>query len=305
VNLLKKSFLVVAGPTGSGKSALALALAQELGGEIIGCDSVQLYRGFDIGSAKPTLAERSIVRHHLIDCLTWQMDYDAAQYARDALVKLAEVRQRGQLPIVVGGTGLYLRALLGQGWHADLPQDEGLRARLAAAPLDDSYEQLRRLDPQRAAQIHPHDGYRVRRSLELVTLLGRPLHEAGLKPPKAPQDHAAFVMVLAPERTTLHAAIAARTQAMLSGGLVDEVRGLLAQGVAPTAKPMQSIGYKQALAHLGGELDDRELPGAIMAATRQYAKRQSTWFRGVVADERLVGGGSVQGVAAGLRAVFG
>ena len=299
-----KRYVVIAGPTGSGKSALALALAEALGGEIIGCDSVQVYRGFDVGSAKPSAAERAEVPHHLIDVCDWRDDYDAARYARDAAAAIAGVRERGRLPLVVGGTGLYLRALLGQGWHTGLPSDADLRAELAELPTDELRARLRRLDPQRATELHPNDRVRLARSLELVTLLGMPLRAAGLDA-SAPADPAAFVIVLEPPRAELHARIAARTDVMLASGLLDEARGLLAAGVDPDCKPMQSIGYKQAAAFLADALPEAELRDAVVVATRQYAKRQCTWFRRTTTDLRLAAAGEIERAGAAIRAAIG
>lgn len=277
------AFLAVVGPTGSGKSALALAVAARLGGEIIGCDSVQLYRGFDVGSAKPTAADRAECPHHLVDVLAWNEECDAARYALLARAAIRDVATRGRVPIVCGGTGLYLRSLARQSFHDDLPKDEALRERLATLPLADAYTLLKARDPQRASEVHPNDRFRVLRSLELVTLLGRPLREArGAAPAaSAAEDDAppGLVVLLRPDRAALHAAIARRTRAMLDAGLVREVRELLAAGVATDAKPMRSIGYKETVAMLAGEWPEGALAERIAAATRQYAKRQSTWFR--------------------------
>lgn len=281
-----KSYLVIAGPTGSGKSDLALGVAERLNGEIVGCDSVQLYRGFDIGSAKPTAAERARVPHHLIDRLAWDEDCDAALYAQWAKAEIAAILARGRLPIIVGGTGLYLRALLGSGWSADLPKSDTLRAELETAPTPELFERLRRLDPVRASEIHANDRFRVVRSLELVTLLGKPLREAGMTAAGAP-DANAYVLVLDPDRAELHRRIALRTKAMLAAGLLDEVRALLAAGVARTCKPMGSIGYLEAGAVLEGLLPLASFEEAVVVATRRYAKRQCTWNRKVVAEARL------------------
>ena len=298
--LAKERYAVVAGPTGSGKSALALALAEALHGEIITCDSVQVYRGFDIGAAKATPADMARVPHHLLDRVAAHEDFDAAMFAQEAKEKKAEIFARGRLPFVVGGTGLYLRALLGQGWHADLPQDSALRVELAKLSLAQLYEQLKAVDPKRAGELHPNDRVRLQRSLELVTLLGKPLQEAGLTA-DSPADTAAFVVILEPPREILHRRIAARTKVMLNGGLVDEVRDLLAAGVSPECKPMQSIGYKQVCEYLAAKLKDVDLPGAIIAATRQYAKRQCTWFRRTQTDLRLDGSESLDLVLSKVR----
>ncbi len=298
-----KSYLVIAGPTGSGKSALGLALAQAMGGEIVNCDSVQVYRGFDIGAAKATSVEQKAVPHHLLDIVEADQSYDAAVYAAAAHRVKAEIMGRGKLPIVVGGTGLYLRALLGQGWHSDLPQDQNLREELSALPTPQVLEELQRRDPKRAKELHPNDRVRLLRSLELVRLLGKPLDEAGLTGDK-PRDPTAYLIVLEPPRALLHKRIQSRTIAMLDSGLIAEVQRLLSEGVSPNAKPMQSIGYKQVCAYLHGQLQKEQVEGAIIAATRQYAKRQCTWFRRLATDLRLNGDESLSEVITSIRSAF-
>jgi tRNA dimethylallyltransferase len=299
--------VAVVGPTGSGKSALALALAERLGGEIVGLDSVQLYRGFDIGSAKPTAAERARVPHHLFDVLDWSDEGSAQEYAVRARAVLAEIASRGRVAILVGGTGLYLRALV-QDRFDDLPQDQGLRAKLRERPLPELYTELVSLDPKRAAEIHPNDRFRVVRALELAMLLGRPIAEARRASARpTPEDGEGrlepFVVYLEPLRAELHRRIEERTRAMLAQGLVEEVQALLASGVPDTAKAMRSIGYAEVTAMLRGELPVAELPARIAASTRQYAKRQSTWFRKVPADLRLVAAdaASIDAVVCALR----
>lgn len=285
----EKNWIAVVGPTGSGKSQLAMELADRLGGEIIGCDSVQLYRGFDIGSAKPTIDDFARIPHHLFDVFVWHEDCDAALYANLARQAINQVLSRGRTPIVTGGTGLYLRALLGGGWNIDLPKDESLRDRLQSEPSDVLFAKLCALDPERAKALHPNDRFRVIRALELVMLLGRPLHEAGFDATK-PGDQSCMIVVLEPPRAVLHQRIATRTEAMIAQGLLEEVKGLLAQGVSRDCKPMGSIGYREVADYLmrpdSGETQ-AELSARIQTATRQYAKRQCTWFRKVSADIRL------------------
>lgn len=282
----QKKFLVVAGPTASGKSGLAMELARQLNGEIVSCDSVQVYRGFDIGSAKPGVAEQSEIRHHLINVCDWRDDYDAASFAVAARIAIADIQQRGKVAIVAGGTGLYLRALLQQGFHADLPSDEGLRSALKLEKPADLYLRLVSMDPKRAAELHPNDTYRIIRALELNILLGGTLGE---KMPALDSETAkdAFIIILNPLRHLLHECIALRTEQMLSAGLEQEVENLLAIGVDPHCKPMQSIGYKEVASHLAGTLAKHALAERIIAATRQYAKRQCTWFRKTIADFQL------------------
>jgi tRNA dimethylallyltransferase len=273
--------VVVAGPTASGKSALALHLARVFGGEIVNCDSLQLYRGLDIGTAKTPPAERAGVPHHLIDVLDPTAVSTAGDYARAARAVLRELAARATLPVVAGGTGFYLRALL-EGLAEGPQRDEPLRQRLAAMEARHAgrlHRFLRRLDPATAAAIHPNDAQKTLRAVEICLLSRAPATAlfrqgreplAGFRPLK---------LVLNPERAALHARIAARTRALFAAGLVEEIRALLAQGVPPGAKPFESIGYREALAHIQGRLTLAEALEATTIATRQYAKRQLTWFR--------------------------
>ena len=170
-------YIVVCGPTASGKSKTALDLAAQFKGEIVSCDSVQFYRGFDIGSAKPSVDEQTAVKHHMIDILDWHEDFDACQYAKMARECLREIHARGQLPIVVGGSGLFLRALWGQDWHNDLPKDEELRTTLNLKSSTELYTVLKQCDPQRAEKLHTNDKFRVVRALELFYLTGKTFAE--------------------------------------------------------------------------------------------------------------------------------
>jgi len=273
--------MAVLGPTASGKSHLAMKLAQALGGELVNCDSVQLFRGFDIGSAKPTPAERQAVPHHLIDVLSCGDPYDAALYARDAAQAIAEISARGRLAIVVGGTGLYFRALLGQDFHAALPKDPLLRDRLGQLKTEELSEALRQVDPERLAAIHPNDRFRLIRALEIVTLTGNSVQSAWAAP-SPPKRF--FVVRLAPPRAELRQSIATRTDAMLAAGWIEEVKGLITLGWTRDAMPMRSIGYREIQDFLAGTTARDDLKPLITQATCQYAKRQSTWFRKVEAD---------------------
>lgn len=285
----KLRFIAVAGPTGSGKSHLAMELARQLNGEIVSCDSVQVYRGFDIGTAKANASEQQEIPHHLIDVAEWFEDYDAASYARAARKAIDGIVSLGRIPIVCGGTGLYLRALLQQAWDSDLPKDPGLRQELQQEATSALYARLLLLDPRRAGQLHPNDRFRVTRALELVLLRGQPLEWTKRKHTAATEQPAeeCFTIVLDPPRSLLHQKIAERSAAMLQRGLLAEVQGLFSRGVSRDCKPMRSIGYLQAGAHLAGELGEAELLPKLIAATRQYAKRQCTWYRRVHADLRL------------------
>jgi tRNA dimethylallyltransferase len=273
------ALVTIVGPTGSGKSALALDLAERFGGEIVNCDSLQLYRGFDIGTAKTPPSERRGVPHHLFDVLEPQMGYSAGEYARQARTAIAQITARGRLPVIVGGTGFYLRALL-----AGLPplpgRYEELRSRLLGKEQTHAgslHRLLTRLEPAAAARIHPRDVQKLTRALEVRLLTGR-----SLPAPAEAQALEGYLNVkigLNPERAALHARLDARAVAMFNGGLLDEVRGLLAAGATGTEKPFESLGYKQALRHLRGELTLEQAVASTQLETRQYAKRQWTWFR--------------------------
>lgn len=265
------------GPTGSGKSALALRLAQLFGGEIVNCDSVQFYRYLTIGAAKPTSEELKRVPHHLIDILNPDEEFDASLFAQKGRAIISDIAARGKLPIVVGGSGLYLRCLQGHDFH-DLPNDPQLRASLNELSCEALYQQLQLKDPGRADALHPNDKVRISRALELNQLLGKTFSEYSAKP--APISFPAELnLFLHLPRAVLHQKIEQRTDQMLLGGLVDEVSEILDRGYCGDLKPLQSIGYKQVIAFLEGSLPKSELRNRILFATRQYAKRQCTWFK--------------------------
>jgi tRNA dimethylallyltransferase len=274
--------VAILGPTASGKSALAVRIARQFHGEVIACDSTQVYRGLDIGTAKPTPAEQSGIPHHMMDLVEPDALFTAGEYRRRALVLLADLRRRGRLPVFTAGTGLYLRALL-EGL-ADAPErSEKLRARLSESARRHGqphlHRMLRRLDPAAASRISPNDTQKLIRALEMCLLAGRPLteiHRAGREPLQG------FVPVkigLHPPREALHERIARRVQEMLERGWLAEVAALIARGTAVSAKPFEFIGYRELRAHLVGEKSLEEAAQAITQATRQYAKRQMTWFR--------------------------
>jgi tRNA dimethylallyltransferase len=276
------SLIAVVGPTASGKSALGLRLALARDGEIVSCDSQQVYRGMDIGTAKPTTAERRAVPHHLLDVASAFEPFSAAAFASLARAAVADIARRGRLPVVVGGTGLYLRALL-HGLFEGPSRDEALRARLEALAVRHGDERLHRLlsrvDPAAGSRIASRDRVRVVRALEVFFRTGRPItgeQRAGAEPL---EGFRVLVIGLDPGREALRGAVETRTRSMLEGGLVAEVRGLLADGVPADARPLQSIGYRQALAVLRGEMADAEARHAIVTETMRLAKRQRTWFR--------------------------
>jgi tRNA dimethylallyltransferase len=273
--------VVILGPTASGKSSLAIRLAQQLDGEILVCDSTQVYRHFDIGTAKVPLAERQGIAHRLIDLVEPKEIFTAGEYRRQALMVLTEVSQRGKLPILTAGTGLYLRALL-EGL-ADAPErSEELRARLRAKAqlhgADYLHRTLARLDPENARRISPRDTQKVIRAIEMRILAGKPVGEIHRAGRNSLEGYQVQKIGLSPPRAALYARIDARTVAMLGDGWLDEVRKL-SSSVPPDAKPFQFIGYPELLAHLAGRLTIEAAIKKIQLATRQFAKRQLTWFR--------------------------
>jgi tRNA dimethylallyltransferase len=274
-----KPLVAVVGPTGSGKSALALCLAQNFGGEIVNCDSLQLYRGFDIGTAKTPARNRRGIPHHLFDVLTPKESYSAGEYARAARDVIAEISGRGRLPVVVGGTGFYLRALL-EGLPALPGRDEGLRERLAARERlrpGSLHRILGRLDPGAAGRIHERDTQKTMRALEVRLLTRRALPAA--EEARGIEGYAVVKLGLDPDRAELQRRLEVRTRAMFAQGLIEEVRGLLAGGATGDEKPFEALGYKQAVMHLRGEITLEQAVASTVIETRQYAKRQRTWFR--------------------------
>ncbi len=274
--------LVIAGPTGVGKSALGLAVARRVRGEIIVADSMQVYRGLDIGTGKPGAAERAAVPHHLLDICDATEVFSAAQFAARAHAVADEIRGRGAVPILVGGSGLYLRAFF-KGRLAGPGGDLGLRSRLRAEADQGGpqalYRRLQRLDPVTAARVRPGDLLRIIRALELFELTGRPPSEIRAALWEAPRVAVSALLVLSREREELYALIEARARRMWEEGLVGEVRRLLSAGLSPEARSLQSLGYRQALAYLQGGLTAEEALADMQRATRNYAKRQLTWFR--------------------------
>ncbi len=272
---------VVLGPTGSGKSELSLRLARELGGEIVNCDSVQIYRRFQIGTAKVPEAARRGIPHHLIDVIEPGGLFTAGDYAVAAGAALRDIAGRGRIPIVVGGTGFYLRALL-DGLSPGPPRDAALREKLQDRErrrAGSLHRILTRLDPATASRIHRNDRNKTMRALEVRLVAGRPMSElfaggreslAGFRPIK---------IGLSPDRDLLYRQLDKRAITMFDRGLMDEVRHLLASGVAPDAKPFESLGYAQALSAVRGSIAAEQAIESTQQETRRYAKRQLTWFR--------------------------
>jgi tRNA dimethylallyltransferase len=273
--------VVVVGPTASGKTALSLALAERFGGEIVNCDSVAMYREFDIGTAKPTPAERVRAPHHLFDCVGPTEFITAGEYARRARQVLREIATRGHLPVVVGGTGLYLRALL-EGLFAGPERSEELRERLRerAASRGSAYLHriLLRLDRAGAEKIHPNDAPKLIRAIEVCLATRQKMTEMWQRGRDPLLGFRILRLGLDPDRAALYECINQRAQRMFEGGLVDETQALLRK-YGDGARPLTSLGYKQAVQFLQGEITREQAVLSAQQAHRNYAKRQMTWFR--------------------------
>jgi tRNA dimethylallyltransferase len=272
----------IIGPTASGKSFLALYLAKEFDGEIVNCDSVQMYRGFDIGSGKLSQAERQGIPHHLIDVLDAHEQFAAGEYSRLAKLAIADVESRGKLPIIAGGTGFYFRALV-NGLFPGPTRNPELRERLHRLESKKGpghlHRLLRRLDRVSAAIIHPHDIPKIIRAVEVCLHAKQPMSEVFQRGRQALEGYQVLKIGLNPPRASLNENINRRTQEMFDTGLVEEVKNILAQGVPKNAPPFQSHGYREALAYLEGKASLEEAIQLAQIKTRQYAKRQMTWFR--------------------------
>jgi tRNA dimethylallyltransferase len=271
--------VLLAGPTAVGKSEIALRLAGQLGGEIISADSMQVYRGLDLGTAKPSAADRARMPHHLIDICDLTGSFDAAQFARLAHCAVAEIQSRGRVPIFCGGTGLYFKAFL-EGIGEAPPADAKLRAELEAMPLKKLLDELREHDPAAYEKIDRKNPRRVFRAVEVIRLTGKPFSEqrANWNSCHSPPATCHF-FCFSRSPVDLHARINIRVDAMFARGLVDETRELLKHGLAENKTAMQAIGYRQVVEHLRGEHSLPEAIELVKIRTRQFAKRQLTWFR--------------------------
>ena len=274
--------VAVVGPTASGKTSLGLALADRLGGEIVSADSVQVYRLLDVGSAKPTPEELAAAPHHLIDVLDPDEPYTAADFARDAAAAVRDIASRGGVPLVVGGTTLYVKALL-RGLCPAPPGDEAIRRQLAERAQTEGWPalhaELQRLDPDAATRIHPNDRIRIERALEVVLSTGGPIT-------RLQEDHAfvggefdSLQIGLQLPREMLYERIDRRVLEMFESGWIEEVESLLERGYDADLKPLQAIGYRDVVRLVRGELDREEAVQRIQRDTRRFAKRQLTWLR--------------------------
>ena len=274
--------VAIVGPTATGKSALGIALAERFNGEIISCDSTAVYRGFDIGTDKVPLPEQRGIPHHLVDVVEPTEEYSAARYARDAAAVIRAITARGRLPILVGGTGFYYRALT-RGLFEGPSRDDGLRRRLERVAerrgQDTLHRWLARVDPASAARIQPPDVKRVVRALEVWILTGRPLtdHFAETASPLPEYDVTAYALQITPEDTA--ARVERRVHKQFEQGLMDEIHGLLARGVPESALPFIGLVYRQALELLHGVRDEAATRDLIVRENRKYSRRQLIWFR--------------------------
>jgi len=295
--------LAIVGPTASGKSDVALALAGGDGGEIISCDSVQVYRGFTIGCAKPSDAEQAQTVHHLIDVVEWNEPFDAQLFRKMATLAIDGAGQRGRRPIVCGGTGLYLRALR-WGLADTPPADPALRSKLAEreqASPGSLFQMLQEKDPASAQRIEPRNLVQIIRALEIGELTGEPASVVrgrhGFRTEQVPMR----VVALEWPRDVLRERIVSRSRQMIEKGLLDEVRGLLRAGVAPDCRPMTSVGYREACAVVLGHAPEGGLAERIATSTWRYAKRQLTWLRKERDIEWVAVTGAEQAIAAVLE----
>lgn len=274
---IKPKLVVIAGPTASGKSETAVRIAAEFDGEVVGCDSMQIYRGMDIGTGKITQAEKRDIPHYMIDIVSPKEEFSVSEYKRRAENCIADIVRRGKLPVLAGGTGLYINALLSGLNFAETPRSDEVRAALRKEAESEGelslYERLRQVDPVSAEKISPNDLKRVIRALEIYIVTGKPKSEqAG----KGDCPYNALLLVLAPDRERLYARINARVDAMFAAGLPEEVERLHA---FRDTQAMQAIGYKETVAYLEGRCDLGTAVETVKQNSRRYAKRQLTYFR--------------------------
>ncbi len=278
----KPQIFCVVGPTASGKTAYAIRLAKELDGEVVSCDSMQIYRGMDIGTAKPTIAEMQGIPHHMIDIVDPDRNYSVAEFVEDAKRCIADILARGKTPILCGGTGLYVDSIINGISFSEDARDDVYRAELIQLAAEKGnlavHELLRQADPKTAEQIHPNNLKRVVRALEIIKTSGKTKAEFDLAARQEPL-YDATVYGMDRERDELYRRIEMRVDLMMEQGLLEEVQTLMAKGIPMTATAMQAIGYKELVAYLNASYTLEEAIEAIKRESRRYAKRQLTWFR--------------------------
>jgi tRNA dimethylallyltransferase len=300
--------IAIVGPTASGKSALGIEVALEIGGEIINCDSVQIYSGIEIATAKVPLAERRSIPHHLIDFVSPTINYTAGDWAREAAVTIEDIRRRGKVPVLVGGTGLYLRAFR----HPFFPSpqtDERLRHRLnelrARRGAEHLHRVLQRLDPESAAELYARDWPRVQRAIEVKLQTGMPMSkQKGARPQPHESARKLRLMVLDPPRAALYERINERTEQHFAAGLVAEVKMLMAQGVPANSNALGAHGYRRVVEYLAGGRDLASALEQTKLDVRHYAKRQLTWFRRESGAEWFAGFGEEEAVQQSVLAAL-
>jgi len=287
-NNTKPKVVIICGPTATGKTSTAIELAGIVGGEIIGADSMQVYRYMDIGTAKPTADEQACVPHHMIDIVDPEEHFDAKKYAKMAHEIIMELFAQGITPLIVGGTGLYIKVLIHGLFEVD-PADHNIRRRLKkqaeARGTDFLHKRLSRCDPDTAAKLHPHDTYRIIRALEIYELTGETISDHHRTHRFQDRPFRVLKIGLDLDRDLLYDRINLRVDAMIEAGLIDEVKGLLGKGYSPNLKSMQSIGYRHMVDLIENRLSIDEALRTLRRDTRRYAKRQLTWFN---ADPEIV-----------------
>ena len=275
--------ITIAGPTASGKTALSILLAKEMDGEIVSCDSMQVYKDMDIGTAKPTPEEQQGIPHHMLSVAEPWEDFSVSRYCAMADPIVEDILRRGKSPIIVGGTGLYMDALIRGNAFAPCPSTgrrEELEALAASQGIEAVIERLRAVDPGSAARLHPSDQKRIIRAMEVYLETGMTITEHNRKTQEIPPKYHPIRFALADrQRQTLYDRIDRRVDAMVEAGLIEEIQGLLARGIPEKCTAMQAIGYKEFVAALHGACSLEEAAGQVKQSSRRYAKRQLTWFR--------------------------
>ena len=275
--------ITIAGPTASGKTALSILLAKEMDGEIVSCDSMQIYKDMDIGTAKPTLEEQAGIPHHMLSVAEPWEDFSVSRYCAMADPIVEDILRRGKSPIIVGGTGLYMDALIRGNAFAPCPSTgrrEELEALAASQGIEAVIERLQKVDPESAARLHPSDQKRIIRAMEVYLETGMTITEHNRKTQEIPPKYHPIRFTLTDrQRQTLYDRIDRRVDAMVEAGLIEEIQGLLARGIPEKCTAMQAIGYKEFVAALHGACSLEEAAGQVKQSSRRYAKRQLTWFR--------------------------